>query len=142
MEEPTILEKSLHAIAAETGMDTLNVQTLESALEATGASAKLRAMTNEEAKRDALERSMYELAEIPAGVMGHLKRTVWSYPNHDSGMKYYKAKSVLKDAKEPYPLWKTQTGRFCFTSGLCRLAVHFDPFLEGTRSEVCHLLSL
>lgn len=68
--------------------------------------------------------------------MGHLKRVVWTMPSYDAAQKYYKAKSVLKNGREQYPLWETFTGRFCFTSGFCRMGGTCDPLLEGTRSEV------
>ena len=82
----------------------------------------------------------YELAEIPAAVMGQLKRVVWTMPSYDAAQKYYKAKSVLKNGREQYPLWETFTGRFCFTSGFCRMGGACDPLLEGTRSEVSAVL--
>lgn len=55
----TVYEQSLQAIASEVGASgAIQIGTLEDALEATGAAAKLRPMTNEEAKQDRLERAM------------------------------------------------------------------------------------
>jgi hypothetical protein len=137
MENGTLLEQSLRAVAAETiAKGDLTVDALEGALEKSGATAKLRAMTNEEAKRDRLERSMYELAEIPPAVAGHLKRVVWSLPDRDKAEEHYKA-SLLKQADgSPFPL-SAYTGRNCFNSGVCKMAALCDPLGEGTKSEVC-----
>ena len=85
---------------------------------------------------------MYELVEIPAAVMGKLKRTVWSLPELDIAKEHFHNSSVGGTTAKPPPMC-TNTGRVCFTSGLCLLGAHCDPFLEGTKSEVqsyCRLL--
>ena len=137
LDEGTVYERSLKMVAHQTVVDgKLNLADLEGALEATGATTKLRAMTNEEVKRDRIERSMYELAEIPPAVMGHLKRTIWSLPDYDAAKAHFKSKCLVKENQQPYDIWRTFTGRFCFTSGICRMAALCDPLGEGTRSEV------
>lgn len=132
-EEGTIYERSLRSVAAQS--EALQLTELEKALEKSGATAKLRAMTNEEARQDQIERSMYELAEIPPGVGGHLKRTLWALPDIDDALEFFDSKRVKREGKR-FPLWGSHTGRFCFTGGMCRMAALVDPIGEGTRSEV------
>lgn len=136
MENGTLLEQSLRAVAAETvAKGDLTVDALEGALEKSGATAKLRAMTNEEAKRDRLERSMYELAEIPPAVAGHLKRVMWSLPDREKAEEHYNTSRLKRADGSPFPL-STYTGRNCFNSGVCKMAALCDPLGEGTKSEV------